>query len=268
MKPFLKWPGGKQWLTQKYIHYFPVKYNTYYEPFLGGASVFFALQPNRAILSDINEELINLYTVMRNHPSELATKLTAHEHNHSKEYYYRIRTIIPADSISRAARTLYLNRTCYNGVYRVNKKGQFNVPIGTKNKVIYDISLFNEYSTVLQKCIIQTNDFSTSIMRAQNNDLIFADPPYTSSINDDCFIKYNDKLFSWNDQLRLHQELCKAKEKGVLIVTTNKDNNELFDLYQNSGFYISRLYRNSAILAKKDTARTISELFITSYKHT
>lgn len=265
MKPFLKWPGGKQWLANNYIDFFPDDYNTYFEPFLGGASVFFALQPQHAILSDINDEIVNLYKVMRDNPSGLSKALVTHNMRHSKEYYYEIREQIAEDEILKASRTLYLNRTCFNGIYRVNKNGQFNVPIGTKTNCIYDIDLFEDYSTILKSCEVYAEDFSFAIKRAQKGDLIFADPPYTSSTNDGCFIKYNDKLFSWNDQLRLHKELCKAKSKGAIVVLTNKDNKEIEDLYRNSGFYITRLNRRSCISGQKETSKMVSELLITSY---
>ena len=267
MKPFLKWPGGKQWLVNKYFHLFPANFNTYLEPFLGGASVFFALEPKKAVLSDINEEIINLYEVMRNHPEELKKMMIAHNEKHSKDYYYSIRKRSFADNITKAARTLYLNRTCFNGIYRVNKNGEFNVPIGTKKNCIYDIASFEDYSRLLKTCNLFANDFSTTIQLANKNDLIFADPPYTSSINDGCFIKYNDNLFSWNDQLRLHEELCKAKSNGAFVVLTNKDNKEIEDLYCDSGFYVSRLTRNSCITAKKEKLKSVTELLITSYDH-
>ena len=266
MKPFLKWPGGKQWLTNRYIDLFPSNYDKYYEPFLGGASVFFALSPKQSVISDINEELINLYKVMRDNPSELALALSKHNINHSKDYYYSIRAQICLDPIDKAARTLYLNRTCFNGIYRVNKKGNFNVPIGTKTNCVYDIGLFNEYSDALNKCEIIQCDFVSSIQSTKKNDLLFADPPYTASTDDGCFIKYNDNLFSWNDQLRLHKELLLAKNRGTYVVSTNKDNHEIEQLYLNSGFYVRRLHRSSCIKAKKVTNSPVTELFITSYK--
>lgn len=265
MKPFLKWPGGKQWLANNYIDLFPNSYNTYFEPFLGGASVFFALRPQAAVLSDINDEIVNLYKVMRDNPSGLSKALITHNTKHSKEYYYEIREQITEDKILKASRTLYLNRTCFNGIYRVNKNGQFNVPIGTKTNCIYDIDLFENYSAILKNSKIYAGDFSSCIKCAKKDDLIFADPPYTSSTNDGCFIKYNDKLFSWGDQLRLHKELCAAKAKGAIIVLTNKDNKEIEDLYRNSGFYITRLNRRSCISGKKETSKTVTELLITSY---
>lgn len=265
MKPFVKWPGGKQWITKHYLHLFPSKYNSYFEPFLGGASVFFALQPKKAILSDINEELINLYIVMRDYPDKLSKFLILHNSLHSKDYYYNIRKSNPSDSIQKAARTLYLNRTCFNGIYRVNKRGEFNVPIGTKTNCIYDISSFTEYSQALKSCKLHTNDFAKTITYSDKNDFIFADPPYTSSSQDNCFIKYNDTLFSWNDQLRLHKELCDAKSRGTFVALTNKDNKEIEDLYNESGFFITHLTRSISIQAKKKSSRQISELFITSY---
>ena len=265
MKPFLKWPGGKQWLVKKYIHLFPQEYNVYFEPFLGGASVFFALQPKKTVLSDINEEVVNLYRVMRDYPNDLSQILSTHNKNHSNQYYYQVRNSTPRNCIEQAGRTLYLNRTCFNGIYRVNKKGEFNVPIGTKTDCIYDIASFGEYSKILKRSQIHTNDFSISIRLAQKDDFVFADPPYTSKTQDGCFIKYNDTLFSWNDQLRLHDELCSARNKGVIVVLTNKDNKEIENLYSSSGFFVTRLCRKCCTPAKKETTNTVTELFISSY---
>ena len=140
MTSFLKWPGGKRWLANKYQDFFPKEYNRYIEPFLGGGSVFFSLQPKVATLADINRELINLYMIMRDEPDKLKNQMIDHQKKHTKEYYYELRDAIPTNDVECASRFLYLNRACYNGMYRVNKQGRFNVPIGTKNNFIYDIN--------------------------------------------------------------------------------------------------------------------------------
>lgn len=140
LMPFLKWPGGKRWFINKYQDYFPVNYNTYIEPFLGGGAVYFSLHPKNAILADINEELINLYIIMRDRAEQLKDQMLYHQNNHNEEYYYRIRESNPSDPLEQASRMLYLNRACYNGMYRVNKQGMFNVPMGTKTNFVYDIN--------------------------------------------------------------------------------------------------------------------------------
>lgn len=265
MAPFLKWPGGKRWIINRLLAIIPDDYNYYYEPFLGSGSVFFAIKAHNATISDINGELIDLYTVMRDNPQALKQRMIAHNKLHNVDYYYKIRSTYPSDPIDQAARFLYLNRTCYNGMYRVNRNGQFNVPIGTKNNCVYDIDLFNDYSKALKGVGILKSDFSPVIHAASNKDLIFADPPYTIKKNAAKFIKYNDKLFTWNDQIRLHADLLRAKERGAIIIHTNINCDEIKELYTDSGFYVSEISRHSCISGKASGRNTVTELLITSF---
>ena len=218
-------------------------------PFWGGGSVFFAIKPDNATISDINSELINLYVVMRDNPQELKDRMRIHNRLHSRDYYYQTRAAYPSDSIDQAARFLYLNRTCYNGIYRVNKRGQFNVPIGTKNNCIYDIDQFDNYSRALEGIRILKSDFSpiiqylSSLPSSVQFDLIFADPPYSINKRAAHFIKYNEDLFTWKDQVHLYRDLLKANERGVRIIHTNINCDEIKDLYLGSGFYVSELTR-------------------------
>lgn len=268
MNPFLKWPGGKRWLVNNIKSIAPKEYTKYFEPFLGGGAVFFSLAPNNALISDINPELINLYIVMRDSPSLLKEYMCKHNELHCKEYYYRIRTTQFTNAIEQAARFLYLNRTCYNGMYRVNRQGHFNVPIGTKSDCIYDLEQFEDYSKLLNNIEISANDFAQTIQQAQNGDLIFADPPYASAHkNDTGFLKYNDRLFTWDDQIRLHNALVSAKMRGVSVILTNANHQEITDLYANSGFYISEVSRASSIASKAEKRTIIKELLITSFPH-
>ena len=176
--PFLKWPGGKRWLIHRMIDCMPRIEGKYIEPFLGGGAFFFALRPSCAKLSDINSELIETYIVMRDKPELLREKMLYHQNHHNKEYYYQMRSMKPITDIDRASRFLYLNRTCFNGMYRVNKKGDFNVPKGTKDHFVYDVESFEEYSSLLGNAEIEAKDFENAIKSANKNDLIFADPPY------------------------------------------------------------------------------------------
>lgn len=265
MKPFLKWPGGKRWLVNTLINEITFRGDTYYEPFLGSGALFFALLPEKAVISDINPDLINLYTVMRDNPLELQELMITHQTKHNKEYYYSIRSRFYSDSIQQAARFLYLNRTCYNGMYRVNKQGQFNVPIGTKENCIYDIGEFQSYSKALEKAELVAADFASIIHQAHRGDLIFADPPYASANRKtDNFVKYNDHLFNWEDQIRLHHELVAARDRGAMIYLTNVDCQEIQTLYRNDGFCIRPLLRSSNIGGKKAIRSKVYELLITS----
>ena len=263
--PFLKWPGGKRWFVKGNKDYFPEKYNRYIEPFLGSGAVFFSLIPSNAILADINKDLINLYMVMKNNPKALKREMVLHQQKHNETYYYQVRDTIPIDNIERASRLLYLNRTCYNGMYRVNKQGKFNVPIGTKNNCIYDINLFEKYSEYLKKATFLCGDFATTINKAGKGDLVFADPPYVSA-NNSSFIKYSDKLFCWEDQLRLHTALVQAKERGAKIVLTNVYCKEVIEMYKRDGFYIHILKRASTIAGQSDKRGCVKEVMITSYR--
>ncbi len=179
MHPFLKWPGGKRWLIARYQHIFPQDYNVYFEPFLGGGSAFFYLKPLGAVLSDINQDLINTYRAMARYPDQLRIILNVHQEKHSTKHYYSVRKDVPNDLVEQAARFLYLNRTCFNGMYRVNLQGQFNVPIGTKQNFLDDIHEFEKYAKVLGNAHIRKMDFVEAIRGANEGDLVFADPPYT-----------------------------------------------------------------------------------------
>lgn len=263
--PFLKWPGGKRWFAKRNSDFFPRKYNIYLEPFLGSGAVFFSLQPQQAILADINDELINLYMVMRDHPEELKSEMLSHQTNHNKTYYYQMRDSEPDSVLGRASRMLYLNRVCFNGMYRVNQEGKFNVPIGTKDNCTYDIELFNNYAECLRNANFLCADFGDTIERANKDDFIFADPPYVTTRSSN-FIKYNDELFSWNDQLRLHQVLVEAKHRGAKIVLTNAYCKEIIEMYRNDGFHIHVLERASTIAGKSAKRGSVKELMITSHR--
>ena len=264
LRPFLKWPGGKQWFFKKYREYLPTSICRLYEPFLGGGAAFFSLSMKSATLSDVNADLINLYKVMRSSPESLAQCMQEHQKLHSKEYYYQIRSTSFGDPIQAAGRFLYLNRTCYNGMYRVNRNGQFNVPIGTKTDCTYDIDLFSEYATLLAETSLIACDFAPAIESAEKNDLIFADPPYTVSCNQNSFIKYNESLFTWEDQKRLFTALIAARDRGAYIVLTNANFPPLKEMYEGEGFFVKTLERYSVMSADVRHRGRRQELLITS----
>jgi len=149
IEPFLKWAGGKRWFAQGHHHLLPGNFNRYIEPFLGGGAIFFKLQPSRGVLADINGDLINVYRVIRDNWGDLIERLVDHQRKHSEEYYYKVRASACLDLIDQAAKFIYLNRTCWNGLYRVNLKGEFNVPKGTKSSVILDTDDFHAISALL-----------------------------------------------------------------------------------------------------------------------
>lgn len=262
--PFLKWPGGKRWLTHRIIDRIPRIEGNYIEPFLGGGAFFFALNPTCAKLSDINAELIETYKVMRDKPELLREKMLCHQKYHNKEYYYKIRSMKPRTDINRASRFIYLNRTCFNGMYRVNKKGEFNVPKGTKDNFTYDIDVFEEYSTILKNAELLTTDFEIAIESAKKGDLIFADPPYAMNSGSQ-FIKYNDKLFTWEDQKRLFDSLKKASQRGAHVILTNAFCEELKTMYEEAGFFVVEITRACSISGKAVNRQRVKELLISTY---
>lgn len=199
MVPFLKWPGGKRWFIAGYTSLLPTDFDRYIEPFLGGGSVFFHLEPDRAILSDTNDELIGTDAAIRDHRARLEAALRRHHARHSEGHYYRVRDSSPESIGTRAARMIYLNRTCFNGIYRVNRDGRFNVPKGTKSSVILDTDDFTAAARLLAAADLRTSDFEPVIDEASEGDFVFADPPYTVSHNNNGFVKYSEKLFSWGE---------------------------------------------------------------------
>lgn len=259
--PFIKWAGGKRWFTSRYSHLFPSTYNTYYEPFLGGAAAFFALSPEKAHLSDLNEDLIGVYLAIQSDWKKLERELRKHQRGHSKKYYYKVRSSSPRTLITKAARFLYLNRTCWNGLFRVNLKGAFNVPIGTKTNVILDTDDFEATSKLLKGVSLSVNDFETTINKAEKGDLIFADPPYTVKHNKNGFLKYNEKIFSWDDQVRLRDSLFSAANRGVKIVLTNANHKTVRKLY--SDFPKPTVVKRASVLAANSKFRApIEELVV------
>ena len=201
---------------------------------------------------------------MRDDHKSLSKYLYIHQRKHSEDYYYQIRSQVYNDPVQAAARFLYLNRTCFNGMYRVNSQGHFNVPIGTKNNCIYDIERFADYSRLLKNAELKTCDFSIQVEKAQEGDLIFADPPYLFSKSQNGFIKYNESLFSWEDQTRLCDCLSSARERGALIISMNADNEKIEKMYHDKGFFTKKLERNSTIAGKAEKRKRQTELLIMS----
>lgn len=262
LKPFLKWAGGKRWLFDSKQFCLPPFEGCYFEPFLGGGAAFFANQPANAFLSDANARLIELYTVVRDDLEEFVCKLKKHAEAHSKEYYYEIRARKMNKPATRAAQFLYLNRTCWNGLYRENLRGQFNVPIGTKQTVIFETDDFPSWSNALSRKTITCQDFEATIDQAEHGDFIFADPPYTVRHNTNGFVKYNQNIFAWEDQIRLRNALERAALRGAQFAVTNADHESIRDLY--AGFGTHRQVRRHSIIAGQSAHRSLStELLVT-----
>jgi DNA adenine methylase len=252
-EPFLKWAGGKRWLANSQQLPLPPAYNRYIEPFLGGAAIFFHLRPAKALLSDVNPELIELYEVIRDDPEALMAVMELHHARHGYEYYYKMRASVPSDRVSRAARTMYLNRTCWNGLYRVNLRGAFNVPIGTKTSVVFQHDDFGAISELLKSANIRCSDFEPVVAEASEGDFVFIDPPYTVRHNLNGFNKYNENLFGWSDQIRLRDAVAFAIDRGASVVVTNADHHSIRELY--SGLCSYRSVARSSVLAGETAKR-------------
>jgi DNA adenine methylase len=262
VQPFLKWAGGKRWLYLAYTFLFPKDFERYIEPFLGGASIFFALSPARAMLSDANVRLIECYAQMRDNRAALYAAMLRHQRSHSDAYYYEIRGRNYRKSLSRAAQFLYLNRTCWNGLYRVNLKGEFNVPRGTKNSVLFEGEDFQAYATALAGTTLKCCDFENALNNAKQGDFVFIDPPYTAKHNYNGFKKYNEKIFSWSDQIRLRDAVVLAAERGAYILLCNAHHNDILNLY--NGLGSQHVLRRKSVIAGDSTFRSdTTEIAIT-----
>lgn len=226
----------------------------YIEPFLGGAAVFFHTAPREAILSDVNPRLIEVYQTVRDDWQKVLLELKRLQRLHSKAFYYEERSRKRMTPHTRAAQFLYLNRTCFNGLYRENLKGVFNVPIGTKDKVVFEDESFAEISSALSCASIRVADFSETIAKASYGDLIFADPPYTTAHNMNGFVKYNQNIFSWQDQIRLKDALLDAVTRGAKVVLTNADHESIHVLYGTHGKY--RPIGRASVMAGKSEYRS------------
>jgi DNA adenine methylase len=263
LKPFIKWPGGKRWFIEKHYAFLPSHVSgTYIEPFVGGGSVFFALRPPRAQLSDTCADLIATYRGVRNQLENVKRLLDEHSLAHCTDYYYHVRDQQPGLLAERAARFLYLNRTCFNGIYRVNRQGRFNVPIGNRTSISRQDDQFGNWSRALRKAKVLMCDFEDAIDNAVSGDFVFADPPYTVRHNLNGFLKYNEVLFSWDDQLRLHAALLRAKRRGVSILMTNANHESVRTLYL-AGFSQSVVSRYSSIAGLAQHRERFDELVVT-----
>ncbi|ODG98334.1 DNA methyltransferase [Nostoc sp. KVJ20] len=264
-RPFLKWAGGKSRLIQQYIPYFPKSYKNYYEPFLGGGAVFFYLQPSAAILTDINAELINTYCCVRDHVEDLISLLKEHKIRHNKDYYYSIRNNSVGTDIEKAARLIYLNKTCFNGLYRVNSQGKFNVPLGRyENPNICSEVLLKAASEALFHIKIQQADFVDVLNHAtSSDDFIYFDPPYYPVSETSYFTAYSSYRFVEDQQVQLKDVFEKLAERGVKVMLSNSDCEFIRNLY--SSFNIHTISASRAINSNAKKRGKITELLVTSY---
>ncbi len=262
VKPFLRWTGSKSWLVkQNFFNLIPRKFNNYHECFLGGGSVFFALEnENQSFLYDSNPELIETYIQIRDNLDQVVEHLK--KLKNTEKDYYNIRDHHYESPCARAARFIYLNRCSFNGIYRVNKNGIYNVPYGKRSNV--DILTRDNLSLVkerLQGTKILETDFAESLKYISEGDFVFLDPPYTVAHEHNGFIEYNQKLFSWEDQERLRDFLIEITNKGAYFILTNASHHSILNLYDSIG-QIRKVSRHSQVGGRNKTRGTYNELII------
>jgi len=232
LTPILRWAGGKNWLVKHLEKIMPKNgYRNYHEPFIGAGSIFLAINPKQiAFLSDLNKELVDTYKVLKENPEGIIKILRTYKN--TEDFYYKIRDKAYEDPIKKAARFIYLNQTSYNGIYRVNLKGEYNVPYGFRTKQFLETKKLRLVSSRLSNANLTDGDFKLVKNNLKKGDLVFLDPPYTVSHYDNRFIKYNQKLFSLEDQVRLSKLIDFIKRKDAYYILTNaahKTIKEIFD---------------------------------------
>ena len=239
-KPFVKWVGGKRQLLKQfrennlYPKNFNPEVNTYYEPFVGGGAVFFELIPQKSVLSDLNSELVKTYNVIKKDPESLIKSLKKHKHN--KEYFLKIRSrnTLKLSDLEIASRFIYLNRTAFNGMYRVNKQGKYNVPFGShKNPMICDEENIRLVSKILKKVSIKNQDYVKVLDCAKKGDFIYFDPPYYPVSKTASFTSYTANSFLESEQEQLRDAFIKLHEKGCYVMLSNSDTSFIEGLYKN-----------------------------------
>ncbi|NBO37414.1 DNA adenine methylase [bacterium] len=262
-KPVLKWAGGKSALLPQLIPLFPQTFNRYFEPFLGGAAVFLSLQPHaNAVLNELNPEIYNLYQVLRTRRQDLIFMLQDYAQKYSKEFYYSLRSQRPQDPIERAARTLFLNKTGFNGLYRQNAQGDFNVPFGHRKKCpqLFDPENFALAAARFAKVVLHNSDFASVISLAGQGDFVYCDPPYEPLSATSSFNSYTRGGFSLGEQQRLRDVCVAAARRGATIAISNSTAPALLELY--AGFDITRIRARRAINSKALARGEIDEVVI------
>lgn len=271
LQPFLKWAGGKRQLLSQLRKYYPTHYNTYYEPFVGAGAVLFDLRPNRGVINDTNSELINLYNVIKNKEKLELLLEDLQTHINEQEYFYQIRSWDRQDDYAnvpdfkKASRFIYLNKTCFNGLYRVNSKGHFNVPFGKyKNPDYVNEAVLRAVHHFLNenKIDILNGDFEEAVAGAKAGDFIYFDPPYDPLSKTSSFTSYDKNNFGEKEQIRLRDTFIRLYEKGCYVLLSNSDTEFINDLYQLAGIDIVKVDANRSINSKGDKRGKIKEVLV------
>lgn len=280
-KPFVKWVGGKRQMLEQYQKYFPKNFNTYHEPMVGGGAVFFHLQPEKAVVNDKNKILVILYEAIRDNVDEVISRLKELKKKHSKEFYHEIlrpnfneiktsyleapkEEIPEEDKIELSANFIYLNKTCFNGLYRVNQSGEFNVPCGKyKNPTICDEENLRNVNAMLQETKVFNKDFRKVVEIAEEDDFVYFDPPYDPVSDTADFTDYTKNGFGRKDQEDLADTFSDLSDRGVKVMLSNSNTDFINDLY--SEFNINEVEANRYVNCKSDGRGKVKEVVITNY---
>ncbi|WP_027416760.1 DNA adenine methylase [Aneurinibacillus terranovensis] len=269
-QPFLKWAGGKRQLLPEIIKYIPANIDTYYEPFVGAGAVLLHLQPDKAVSNDINSELINTYQVVRDHIDDLIADLSKHVND--KDYFYRIRELDRKEEfkfltpVERASRMIYLNKTCFNGLFRVNSQGQFNVPFGNyKNPSIVNEKVLRAVHDYLVNADVKflNGDFAEAVEGAKKGDFVYFDPPYDPVSDTSSFTSYSLHRFDAKQQIRLKELFDELNDRGCRVMLSNSTTPFIKDLYKDYHVKIVGAKRN--INSKASGRGEIDEVLVMNY---
>lgn len=275
-KPFVKWVGGKRQLIQQFRDmglYPPEEFdpmtNSYFEPFLGGGAVFFDLLPEKAYLSDMNFDLVTTYNVIKDDVESLVISLK--NHIVSKEYFLSVRAqrVSELTPLQIASRFIYLNRTCFNGMYRVNSKGEFNVPFGdNKNPLICDEVNLRKVSKALQNVEIKHQDYKETVKNAKKGDFVYLDPPYHPMSETASFTSYTKEAFGTNEQIELRDMFLELHKKGCFVMLSNSNAdfiNEIYGELKSCGVTVHKVEAGRSINSKGDGRGKVKEVLVTNY---
>lgn len=274
--PVVKWVGGKRQLLDEINKYIPEHYSSYYEPFIGGGAVFLDQQPKKAVVNDYNEELITTYKVIKNDVESLIEKLKIHKENNNEEYFYEVRAWDREDGydersdVDIAARLIYLNKTCYNGLYRVNMAGQFNAPYGRyKNPNIVNEYTLRALSTYFNDADIKfkSGDFEDAVAYIRKGAFVYFDPPYQPLSSTSNYTGYTASGFDESDQIRLKRLCDRLNERGVKFLLSNSNVKFIRDLYgDNPDYIIEVVGAKRAINSVGKKRGEVEEVLIRNYK--
>lgn len=271
-KPFLQWVGGKREMIENYPNLVPQEFNNYHEPFLGGGAMMFHVKADKAFLNDSNPDLITTYKAISKNVDSVIKILTELKKHHSKDFYLEVRQldrdakkIAKFNEFEIAARLIYLNQTGFNGVYRVNRKGEYNVPIGSSlNKLICDAPTLKTASDFMKNYVFTCKDFSDSIKNIQEKDFLYLDPPYVPISEYSDFTRYTKEQFTLADQQRVYELFKSAADKGAYVLLSNSDTQVIRELYKEYNIYTIQSSRN---ISSKGTGRgKVNEVAVSNYK--